>query len=248
VFERADGGTLFLDEITEMPIELQVRLLRVLETGIVTRVGGDQPISVNVRIIAATNRNVKEGLAEGKLREDLLYRLLVFPIELPALRDREGDVPLLAKHFLDQLNRDSGVSKHLTEAALKQLQQHPWPGNVRELKHIIERAFIMAHGSAVDAEAIPLSESPPAPPLGERVVPVEIGASIAEMERQLILATLEHCEGNKNRAAQILGISLKTLYNRLSTYNAILRSRSLQKDASALTGSAAPSGSERSSE
>ncbi len=223
VFERADGGTLFLDEITEMPLELQVRLLRVLETGIVTRVGGDQTVKVDVRIVAATNRNLKEGVAEGKLREDLLYRVLVFPIRLPALRDREGDVTLLANHFLEQLNRDSGSSKGFSQAALTKLQQYPWPGNVRELKHIVERAFIMARTDTVDADAVPLSEPPAAAPLGERIVPMEIGASIAEMERQLILATLEHCEGNKNRAAQTLGISLKTLYNRLNTYNGGLR-------------------------
>ena len=248
VFERADGGTLFLDEITEMPIELQVRLLRVLETGIVTRVGGDQVVKVDVRIVAATNRDLKEGVAEGKLREDLLYRLLVFPIGLPALRDRDGDVPLLANYFLDQLNRDSGSSKHFSQAALTKLQQHPWPGNVRELKHIVERAFIMARADAVDADAVPLSERPPAPPLGERILPMEIGASIAEMERQLILATLEHCEGNKNRAAQTLGISLKTLYNRLNTYNAGSPRALLPKGAALQTGPLVPQGSDCSSE
>jgi DNA-binding NtrC family response regulator len=234
VFERADGGTLFLDEITEMPLELQVRLLRVLETGIVTRVGGDQVVKVDVRIVAATNRSLKEGVAEGKLREDLLYRLLVFPISLPALREREGDIALLANHFLDQLNRNAGSAKHFSQAALAKLQQHPWPGNVRELKHIVEHAFIMARGDVVEAEAVPLSEGtevPPPAPLGERVVPMEVGTSIAEMERQLILATLEHCEGNKNRAAQTLGISLKTLYNRLNIYNAGARNAPPSKDA-----------------
>jgi DNA-binding NtrC family response regulator len=244
VFERADGGTLFLDEITEMPAELQVRLLRVLETGIVTRVGGDQPVKVDVRIVAATNRSPRESVAEGKLREDLLYRLLVFPIELPALRDREGDAPLLANHFLEQLNRNAGSSKRFTQAALAKLQQHPWPGNVRELKHIVERAFIMAQGSTVDAEAVPLSETPPSSPLTEQIVSMEVGMSIAEMERQLILATLEHYEGNKNRAAQTLGISLKTLYNRLNTYNG---GRHL-KDAAVQSGPAPSQGSGWSSE
>jgi DNA-binding NtrC family response regulator len=249
VFERANGGTLFLDEITEMPLELQVRLLRVLESGIVTRVGGDQTVKVDVRIVAATNRNLKEGVAEGKLREDLLYRLLVFPIHLPALREREGDVPLLANHFLEQLNRSSGSSKQFSQAALAKLQQHAWPGNVRELKHIVERAFIMARSDVVEAEAVPLAEgtqTPPATPLGERIVPMEIGASIAEMERQLILATLEHCEGNKNRAAQTLGISLKTLYNRLNIYNAGSRQSLPSKDA-VQAGSNDPSGTNGSS-
>jgi DNA-binding NtrC family response regulator len=202
-------------------------------------------VKVDVRIVAATNRNLKEGVAEGKLREDLLYRLLVFPIDLPALRERDGDIPLLANHFLEQLNRSSGATKHFSLAALAKLQQYAWPGNVRELKHIVERAFIMARSDEVDAEAVPLAEgtaSPPPVPHGQRVVPVEVGASIAEMERQLILATLEHCEGNKNRAAQTLGISLKTLYNRLNIYNAGSRHPLPSKD-SVQVGPNGPNGS-----
>jgi DNA-binding NtrC family response regulator len=221
VFERADGGTLFLDEITEMPVELQVRLLRVLETNEVMRIGGDQPIRVDVRIIAATNRDPKDAVAEGKLREDLLYRLLVFPIALPPLRERAGDVELLANHFLERQGRESGARKNFTEGALDRLRRHSWPGNVRELKHVVERAVIMA-AADVDEDCIPLGAdtAPPLPSDGalDGNLGVAVGLSIAEVERRLILATLSHCDGNKNRAAEILGISLKTLYNRLNAY------------------------------
>jgi DNA-binding NtrC family response regulator len=217
VFERADGGTLFLDEITEMSLELQVRLLRVLESGVVMRIGGDEPIQVNVRIVAATNRDPAQAVAEGKLREDLLYRLLVFPIELPALRDREGDVELLARHFLEEHRCGAATPQHFSEAALAKLRRHAWPGNVRELKHVVERASILA-GETIDADAIPLGEDPPL--VKQPALSLEVGAPIAEMERRLILATLEHCEGRKGRAAEVLGISLKTLYSRLNRYNA----------------------------
>ena len=216
-FERANGGTLFLDEITEMPLELQVRLLRVLESGVVMRIGGDEPVQVDVRIIAATNRDPAQAVASGKLREDLLYRLLVFPIELPALRDRAGDVELLAEHFLEERRRGSEVPKHFTDAALAKLRRHAWPGNVRELKHVVERACIMAQ-EVIDAEAIPLGDDLPA--TRERPLTLAVGTSISEMERRLILATLESCEGKKARAAEILGISLKTLYSRLNRYDA----------------------------
>ena len=156
---------------------------------------------------------------------------------------------LLANHFLDQLNRDSGSSKQFTQAALAKLQQHPWPGNVRELKHIVEHAFIMTRADTVEADAMPLAEgteTAPGAALGERIVPMEIGASIAEMERQLILATLEHCEGNKNRAAQTLGISLKTLYNRLNIYNASSRHTLPSKDPVPAAGNG-PNGTNNSS-
>ena len=216
-FERADAGTLFLDEITEMPLELQVRLLRVLETGVVMRIGGDEPVQVDVRIIAATNRDPAQAVAEGKLREDLLYRLLVFPIELPALRDRASDVELLAQHFLDEPRRGSDAPKHFTEAALAKLRRHSWPGNVRELKHVVEHACILAQ-EVIDADAIPLGDDPPV--AREQPLALAVGTSIAEMERRLILATLEGCEGKKACAAEVLGISLKTLYSRLNRYNA----------------------------
>ena len=217
-FERAHGGSLLLDEITEMPPELQVRLLRVLETSIITRVGGDQEITVDARLIAATNRNAAKAVADGKLREDLLYRLNVFPIEVPPLREREGDVDLLAAQFLDELNKAGGTTKRWTPGALRCLRAHGWPGNVRELKNIVERAYIIA-ADEIGSEAVPL-DGLPATPATETGTPVMIepGTSIKEAERRLILATLAHMAGDKKRAAAALGISLKTLYSRLSVY------------------------------
>jgi two-component system, NtrC family, response regulator AtoC len=214
-FERAHRGTLFLDEITEMPLELQVKLLRVLEIGKVARVGGAQAVEVDVRVIAASNRKPEEALAQGKLREDLLYRLNVFPIELPALRERPGDVELLAEHFLATLNMEEGTRKWLSPAALHRLRQHSWPGNVRELKNVLYRAFILADGE-IDVDAFPLGAADET--LGGADVSVKVGTSVAEAEKQLILATLQHCEGDKRKAAEVLGISLKTLYNRINAY------------------------------
>ncbi len=209
-FERAAGGTLFLDEITEMPIELQVKLLRVLESGSLVRVGGDEPVPVNVRLIAASNRPPKDAIQQGKLREDLFYRINVFPIVLPPLRDREGDALLLADQFLESLNASQGTSKRLSAMARDRLQAYRWPGNVRELKNELQRAFILCEGVIELAE---LTEArAPAPP------PAEVGSSLEESERQLILATLERWGGDKKKAAQVLGISLKTLYNRLHVY------------------------------
>jgi DNA-binding NtrC family response regulator len=218
IFERAHKGTLFLDEITEMPLELQVKLLRALETGTIARVGGDTPIAVDVRVIAATNRSPERAVADGKLRMDLLYRLMVFPIELPPLRDRGRDVDLLSQHFLELLNADAAVQKTLGADALIALRQHPWPGNVRELKNVVERAFIMG-GEVIGADTLPF-QPPAGATAGSDAVRVRVGTSIAELEKRLILATLDHTEGDKERAASLLGISLKTLYNRLHAYGA----------------------------
>ncbi len=213
-FERAHRGTLLLDEVTEMPPELQVRLLRALETSAVTRVGGSEPITFNVRMIAAASLRPEQAVAAGKLREDLLYRLNVFPIELPPLRDRGDDIQLLADHFLAQLNSAAGSAKHFTRACVERLRRHSWPGNVRELRNVIERAFILAEDDVgVDSLPLGVTEEVAASSLVMRV-----GTPIAEMERRLILATLEHFEGDKKKAADILEISLKTLYNRLNEY------------------------------
>jgi len=216
IFERADGGTLFLDEITEMPLELQVKLLRVLETGTVQRIGGEVLHKVDVRLIAATNRNPKKAVTDGRLREDLLYRLLVFPIQLPPLRTRAEDLDLLAEHFLAQLNRREGTHKELTRAARERLRHHSFPGNVRELKNVIERAFIMAD-TDVDAECISLAGAVTSNGSGDENLGIRVGMSDAEVERILTLATLDHY-GEKKRTAEVLGISLKTLYNRLKAY------------------------------
>lgn len=211
-FERASGGTLFLDEITEMPVDMQTHLLRVLETGKVLRVGAENEISIDARLVAATNRDPRDAVKEGVLREDLYFRLGVFPITLPPLRDRQGDIELLAGHFLQQLNDKSQTNKQFTAEALNALNAYTWPGNVRELKHAVHRAYIMSADDNVDAPD-PLHDTSPAGIEGLRA-----GRSIADVEKDLILATLDHCNGDKKVAAASLGVSLKTLYNRLKEY------------------------------
>jgi two-component system, NtrC family, response regulator AtoC len=220
-FERASGGTLFLDEIAEMPNELQVKLLRLLETGEITRIGGERSIAVDVRVIAATNRVPEQAVKDGKLREDLLYRLKVFPIQIPALRERAGDIELLAQHFLDQLNQADGETKKLSPEAMAVIRMHHWPGNVRELKNVIHRAFIMAEGT-IAPEYLSLERQEIAGaelPAEDGDLRIRVGSSIADVERRLILATLHETHGDKRRAATMLGVSLKTLYNRLHTYD-----------------------------
>jgi DNA-binding NtrC family response regulator len=214
-FERAHKGSLFLDEVSEMPIELQVKLLRVLETGSLHRVGGQQPVAVDVRVIAATNRVPDEAIADGKLRHDLHYRLNVFPIHLPPLRERVDDVELLAEYFLADLNREHGTKKEFTRAAIQRLRGHPWPGNVRELKNLVHRAFILAEDT-IGLDALSLGVEP----VADSSLNVKVGASLDEVERRVILATLEQCDGDQRKAAAILKISLKTLYNRLNAYGA----------------------------
>jgi two-component system response regulator AtoC len=212
-FERAHRGTLFLDEITEMPMELQVKLLRVLETNKVMRIGGNDSIAVDVRVIAATNRKPEDAVSKGKLREDLLYRLNVFPINLPPLRERREDVDLLSEHFLAQLNREQDTRKTFTGPALQRLRTHTWPGNVRELRNLVHRAYILAEDQ-IGLDCLPLGVQETA----GSSLNVKVGTSLGEAERRLILATLEDCEGDKKKAAEVLGISLKTLYNRLNEY------------------------------
>ncbi|AUT68977.1 sigma-54-dependent transcriptional regulator [Paraburkholderia hospita] len=216
-FERANGGTLFLDEITEMPIELQVKLLRVLETGMFMRVGTTKEIETDVRLIAATNRDPEQAVLEGKLRLDLYHRLNVFPISLPPLRERGKDVELLAQAFLDDLNEQHTTKKHFPPAVKEMLLSYPWPGNVRELKNYVQRAHIMAGTDSDSTATVPLQISLSKPTAGTAIT-IPFGTSLAEADRQLILATLEQCGGVKTRAAEILGISLKTLYNRLVEY------------------------------
>jgi len=245
-FERAHGGTLFLDEVTEMPPELQVKLLRVLESGTFMRVGSTQVQQTDVRIIAATNRDAAEAVARGKMREDLLYRLNVFPIGLPPLRERGDDIALIATSFLQDLGRQEGGTKRLTPAALARLAAHRWPGNVRELRNVVQRAWVMASGNEIDEEWLPAGGSLPEPELepalgqafapaalnghrngaeavtppgaGEDQIVIEVGTQLAEVERRVILATYERCGRHKERTAALLGISMKTLYNRLKEY------------------------------
>jgi transcriptional regulator with PAS, ATPase and Fis domain len=216
-FERASGGTLFLDEITEMPVELQVRLLRVLETGSLLRVGGSTPVDVDVRVIAATNRDPARAVKDRVLREDLYYRLNAFPIQLPPLCDRGKDIELLATRFLEQLNKDEGTNKRFTSRALDLLVGYRWPGNVRELKNTVQRAFILAEDK-IDVDCLPtLQGLAPEETTQDDYLRIRIGSRIEDAERRLLLATLRKAE-SKKQAAETLGISLKTLYNRLKSY------------------------------
>jgi two-component system, NtrC family, response regulator HydG len=217
LFERASGGTVFLDEITEMPIELQAKLLRVLESGTLTRVGGEMRVPVTVRLIAASNRPPKEAVQANKLREDLYYRLNVFPIVLPPLRDRDKDALILADQFLAELNHAEGTAKELSDKARERIKAHSWPGNVRELKNEVQRAFIMSEVT-LDLDNLTPEPRPTTAPRSDAQQQPEVGTTLDEAERQLILATLEHCGGDKKQVAEVLGISLKTLYNRINLY------------------------------
>lgn len=219
VFERANEGTLFLDEVTEMPIDDQTNLLRALETMTISRLGGTQNIDLNCRVISATNRT-EEELAEGEcMREDLYFRLAVFPIQIPPLRQRKEDIPALAKNFLEQLNKDHGSSNYFDQEDIDRLIAYDWPGNVRELKHAVHRAYILADTEdgrvgLPDKLGSPFSNKEP------KVAETksQYGRTIEEVEKDLILTTLEQLGNNKQKAAKVLGISLKTLYNRLNAY------------------------------
>ena len=223
-FERAAGGTLFLDEIAEMAPDMQVRLLRVLDAGCFTRVGGDVEIPCDVRVVAATNRSPAVAVDDNHLREDLMYRLAVFPIELPPLRERGDDIALLARHFVEELNDKAGAAFGLTPAALDKIRAHAWPGNVRELKNCLHRAYILAEDH-IDVEHLVTlpRQNGAARAAGGNCLSFAIGTSLEDMERESIFATLDHCGGNKRRTAEMLGVSLKTLYNRLTEYAAEAR-------------------------
>jgi two-component system response regulator AtoC len=222
-FERANGGTLFLDEVTEMPLALQVKLLRVLETGTFMRVGSTVVQETDVRLIAATNRDPMDAVKTGRLREDLFYRLNVFPIALPTLRERAGDVELLAEHFLGEVGRREGAEKTFSPGARAKLLRYRWPGNVRELRNVVQRNYVMTEGRVITEEWLPVN-APLHEPLQGAVtgdeLRVRIGSSMADVERQLILATMRYYNHHKEQVAAVLGISLKTLYNRLKEYAA----------------------------
>jgi DNA-binding NtrC family response regulator len=220
-FERAAGGTLFLDEITEMPLEMQTRLLRVLEIRKYYRVGGIDELPMDVRVIAAANRGPLEAVASGQLREDLLYRLAVFPVTVPALRDRGDDVVLLANRFLADLNARDRMTKRFSPDTRAVLNHHGWPGNVRELKNCVERAYILADEVVELAPLIAkrsVAERTSTVSANSDRLEIKVGARIDEVERSLIEVTLLHYRGNKRRAADTLGCSLKTLYNKLHAY------------------------------
>jgi DNA-binding NtrC family response regulator len=215
-FERAHLGTLFLDEITEMPMSMQVQLLRILETGQYHRVGGSEQLQVNVRIIAATNRAPKAAVQEGRFRSDLLYRLAVFPIWVPPLRDRKSDIAYLAQRFLDELNAQENTKKQFSPKTIEKLENHNWPGNIRELKNHVTRAFILADEVLDMAPAVSAFRVPD-PLAAEGFLKIPIGTPLTTAQHAIIRATLEHYDGDKRRAALALGISPKTLYNRLES-------------------------------
>ena len=219
-FELANGGTLLLDEISEMPVSLQAKLLRVLEDRRIRRLGGSQELSVDVRVLAATNRDPQGAVRQGSFREDLLYRLNVITIELPPLRKRKEDIPLLAQHLVTQLaNRHERPARLLSPAAVEALQSHSWPGNVRELRNVIERAVIICSSEVIERHHLapyPLEQRSQS--RGEDTITLPVGTPIDEVERRMILRTLQKTDNNKTRAAELLQISLKTLHNKLRLY------------------------------
>jgi DNA-binding NtrC family response regulator len=239
-FELANGGTLLLDEITEMKPELQAKLLRVIEDRKLRRVGGTSDIVLNVRVLAASNRDLADAIVTGRLREDLYYRLNVFTIALPRLAERLEDLPLLVDHFVREFARaNSKQVSGVDNACLEALKARPWPGNARELRNVIERAVIVSTGPLITVTDLPTLAAPAAPPpqAPETSAPaaaaqsarpepdspapgLPVGQPLREVERQLILQTLEMAGGNRVRAAEILGISPKTLYNKLGRYQA----------------------------
>jgi len=219
-FEIADSGTLLLDEIGEMPALLQAKLLRVIEERAVRRLGSRKEIEVDVRLLAATNRMPQQAVSEGKLRDDLLYRLNVFSIHLPSLRERKDDLPILAQHLVTQLAEKHGrPARYLSRAALDALQFHSWPGNVRELRNVIERAVIICSGEQIERHYFaPYPIDQRERMRNEDTLSLPVGTPLEEVERQMIMRTLQKTKNNKTRAAELLGISLKTLHNKLNLY------------------------------
>jgi len=216
-FELADKGTLFLDEITEMPINLQAKLLRALQEGVIEKLGSNKQIALDNRIVAATNRDAMQAVKEGKLREDLYYRLNVFQLNVPALRERQGDVRLLSNYFI---TRRGG---QISEAALLQLESYDWPGNVRELENVLERAAILSGGEAIEPQHLPRDIVGEEPSLPETDTKLENNLSIPahtqQLEKKLIIQAIEASKGNKAKAAKLLEISERSLWYKLDTYN-----------------------------
>ena len=216
-FEIAANGTLLLDEISEMDYGLQSKLLRVLQEKEIDRVGGTVPIPVDIRVIATTNRNIEDMVQNGKFREDLYYRLNVIPIYLPPLRERMDDIPLLSKYFIEKYNRIENRNVNgLTQKVDEALMQMPWKGNVREFENIIERAVLMCEGECIDEDDLFITEKKTgAEKAGHPFMPI---VSLKEMEKKIIFSTLDHTNDNRTHAAKILGISVRTLRNKLNEY------------------------------
>jgi len=218
-FELANSGTLLLDEIAEMPVLLQAKLLRVLEDRTVRRLGSAKEMSIDVRVIAATNKDPLRAVQDGTLREDLLYRLNVITIKLPPLRDHRDDVPLLVQHMIDELSRrHNKPARLIATEALEILLGYHWPGNIRELRNVIERAVIICDGEQIEKRHLPLHITGQKPSLTTDAVMIPIGMPLDEVERRVILSTLARTDNNKTRTAETLRISLKTLHNKLKAY------------------------------
>ena len=224
-FEEANGGTLLLDEISEMELRLQAKLLRAVQEQEIDRIGGKTPIKVNVRIIATSNRNMPEEVANGAFREDLYFRLNVITIEMPRLADRPEDISLLAQHFAEKYAEENTLGDiTISPEAMQQMQAYPWPGNVRELENTMHRGVLMAADGVVTSDTLQLQAGAAdgGAPAGASVTTAGVnlvGKTVAEVEQGLIIDTLEHCLGNRTHAAKILGISIRTLRNKLKQYN-----------------------------
>lgn len=227
-FEEANGGTILLDEISEMDIRLQAKLLRVLQEREVDRIGGSKPVKVNIRVLATSNRNMVDEVKKGTFREDLYFRLNVITLPIPSLRDRKDDIAPLAKFFIEKYAKANGVPiRPLSDAALDLLKQHTWPGNVRELENAIHRSVLMSNGDSIQPTDI-LLQGMPEPMATTTMSPRTsissasgglVGRTVESVEQELIIDTLSHCLGNRTHAANILGISIRTLRNKLKTYN-----------------------------
>lgn len=218
-FIMADGGSILLDEVSEMSPKLQAKLLRVLQEKEVDKVGGREPVSVDVRVMATTNRNLEDEIRKGTFREDLYYRLNVVTISFPPLRERKSDIPLLAHHFIEKYNQEMNRKvKGLSEEAQMAMQRYHWPGNVRQLENCIERCIVLCQGTEILPRHLPADIAQGNATLEESGDGLEVGVTVAEMEKRLIYKTLEHTDNNRTRAAEILGISIRTLRNKLNEY------------------------------
>jgi two-component system response regulator HydG len=210
LFEEASGGTLFIDEITETAPGFQAKLLRALQEGEIRRVGESLPVKVDVRVIASTNREIKQAVAERRFREDLYYRLAVVPLRVPPLRERREDVPLLVDHFLEAHARRTGVKKRLDPEALARLEGYSWPGNVRELENLVEQAAALSQGPVISPVDMPFDA-----PGSEQPPPGTLAEAVEEAERRAITAAVQRCQGDLGEAARVLGVSSTTLWRRM---------------------------------
>ena len=215
----AEGGTVFLDEIGELPVDLQAKLLRAIQEKEIRPVGSIKRVPINVRILAATNRDLEHAVAQGAFRRDLYFRLNVLTLRLPSLRERRDDIPLLIAHFIDRLTRTTGQNRTLSEEAMMLLLEHDWPGNVRELENSVERSWALSSGPVIQVTDLPSDLRSVPGSLGFRPGVGRQVSSMAELERQAILATIEQVKGDKLMAARLLKIGKTTLYRKLKEYD-----------------------------